>query len=103
VAVSDDDRWNLLRPAPGVRAIVPASGTRSSLRELRFEPVATWGSLEPQEIELEIPTRNADAPPSETSDGEPASDEKTPAATKVALIFAPDANDVVVYEASSKQ
>jgi len=103
VAVSDDYRWNLFRPEPGVRSIVPASGTRSSLRELRFEPVATWGSLEPQEIKLEIPTRNADAPSPEPPDGEPASDEKTPAATKVALIFAPDANDVVVYEAASKQ
>lgn len=99
VAVSDDYRWNLLRPEPGVRAIVPASGTRSSLRELRFEPVATWGSLEPQEVEIEVPSRNA----ASTPDGETAADEKTPDATKAALIFARDANDVVVYEAASKQ
>ena len=102
VAVSDDYRWNLLRPEPGVRSIVPAAGTRSSLRELRFEPVATWGSLEPQEIELEIPTRSADAAP-ETSGEESSEAEKTPVASKLALVFAPDANDVVVYEASSKQ
>jgi len=103
LAVSDDYRWNLLRPEPGVRSIVPASGTRSALRELRFEPVATWGSLEPQEIEIQIPTQNAEATPAETPDGEPAPDEKTPAASKVALLFALDANDVVVYEAASKQ
>ncbi len=103
VAVSDDYRWNLLRPEPGVRSIVPAPGTRSSFRELRFEPVATWGSLEPQEVEIKIPTRNAGATRSETPDGEPAVDEKTPDETKATLLFARDANDVVVYEAASQQ
>ncbi|MBP3557016.1 MAG: protein kinase [Thermoguttaceae bacterium] len=99
VAVSDDYRWNLFRPAPGVRSIVPAPGTRSAVRELRFEPVATWGSLEPQEIEIKIPTQNVD----ETSGDAPTTAEKTPDAPKLALLFAPDANDVVVYEAASKQ
>ena len=98
VAVSDDYRWNLLRPEPGVRSIVPAPGTRSSFRELRFEPVATWGSLEPQTLEIKIPTQK-----SETPDGDSASDEKTPDETKIALTFARDANDVVVYETASKQ
>ncbi|MBQ2849767.1 MAG: protein kinase, partial [Thermoguttaceae bacterium] len=102
VAVSDDYRWNLIRPEPGVRAIVPAAGTRSAVRELRFEPVASWGSLEPQEIEIVLSAQSGDAA-SETSGDAPTSAEKKSDATKAVLIFARDANDVVVYEAASKQ
>ncbi|MBQ1277906.1 MAG: hypothetical protein IIY07_04610, partial [Thermoguttaceae bacterium] len=98
VAVSEDYRWNLLRPEPGVRAIVPAAGTRSAVRELRFEPVATWGSLEPRTLEISVSTQSADASSAETSDEKP-----TVAATTIALTFARDGNDVVIYEAASKQ
>ena len=98
VAVSEDYRWNLLRPEPGVRAIVPAAGTRSAVRELRFEPVATWGSLEPRTLEISVSTQTADASSAETSDEKP-----TVAATTIALTFARDGNDVVIYEAASKQ
>ncbi|MBP3531060.1 MAG: protein kinase [Thermoguttaceae bacterium] len=97
VAVSDDYRWNLFRPESGVRSIVPAAGTRSSVRELRFEPVASWGSLEPQTREIRVAT------PAETPNGEPSSDEKTSDAPKIALTFARDANDVVIYETASQQ
>ncbi len=102
VAVSEDYRWNLLRPEPGVRSIVPAAGTRSVVRELRFEPVASWGSLEPQKIEIALPTRNADAPVETPVDAPTPAAPKSDA-TQGVLIFAPDANDVVVYEAASKQ
>ncbi|MBQ9800116.1 MAG: protein kinase, partial [Thermoguttaceae bacterium] len=102
VAVSDDYRWNLIRPEPGVRAIVPAAGTRSAVRELRFEPVASWGSREPHEIEIVLSAQSGDAA-SETSGDAPTSAEKKSDATKAVLIFARDANDVVVYEAASKQ
>lgn len=98
VAVSEDYRWNLLRPEPGVRAIVPAAGTRSAVRELRFEPVATWGSLEPRTLEISVSTQSADASSAETSDEKP-----TVSATTIALTFARDGNDVVIYEAASKQ
>ncbi|MBQ5789850.1 MAG: protein kinase, partial [Thermoguttaceae bacterium] len=98
VAVSEDYRWNLLRPEPGVRAIVPAAGTRSAVRELRFEPVATWGSLEPRTLEISVSTQSADASSAETPDEKP-----TVAATTIALTFARDGNDVVIYEAASKQ
>ncbi|MBR4832880.1 MAG: protein kinase, partial [Thermoguttaceae bacterium] len=94
IAVSDDYRWSLFRPEPGVRTIAPATGSRSEKNELRFQEVSAWGSLAPQKLEIAIPTRRSDA----ESDG----GEKTPETTKARLLVAPDANDVVISDAVSK-
>lgn len=96
VAASEDYRWSLFRPASGVRTIAPATGERSEQNELRFLDVPAWGSLEPQEIEIDVPTRRAD---DANADDDA---EKAPETKKVRLLVAPEANDVVVRLAASK-
>ncbi len=98
LAVSDDYRWSLFRPRPGVRTIAPATGPRSEKTELRFQEVRAWGSLAPQELEIEIPTRRVEATP----DADDENAEKAPESAKVRLLVAREANDVVVFDAASK-